>query len=131
MKSLDRDVYRNLEFDVWQDTCKGKLAGHVTNCCQHWKRHECEVIGELAVFCADRDAEDGVHGVCRQAILPGRQMSGNAQPSWLPAPPRTSVSAVLDMRHRLLLALISTSSSGAIKHNLLVDQNVYGSLVSG
>ncbi|CAF93332.1 unnamed protein product [Tetraodon nigroviridis] len=22
MKSLDRDVYRNLEFDVWQDTCK-------------------------------------------------------------------------------------------------------------
>lgn len=30
MKSLDRDVYRNLEFDVWQDTCKGKLVGHVT-----------------------------------------------------------------------------------------------------
>lgn len=30
MKSLDRDVYRNLEFDVWQDTCKGKLAGHMT-----------------------------------------------------------------------------------------------------
>lgn len=30
MKSLDRDVYRNLEFDVWQDTCKGELAGHVT-----------------------------------------------------------------------------------------------------
>ena len=23
MKSLDGDVYRNLEFDVWQDTCKG------------------------------------------------------------------------------------------------------------
>lgn len=24
MKSLDGEVYRNLEFDVWQDTCKGK-----------------------------------------------------------------------------------------------------------
>lgn len=23
MKALDGDVYRNLEFDVWQDTCKG------------------------------------------------------------------------------------------------------------
>lgn len=23
MKSLDGEVYRNLEFDVWQDTCKG------------------------------------------------------------------------------------------------------------
>lgn len=23
IKSLDPDVYRNLEFDVWQDTCKG------------------------------------------------------------------------------------------------------------
>lgn len=26
MKSLDRDIYRNLEFDVWQDNCKGKLS---------------------------------------------------------------------------------------------------------
>lgn len=24
LKSLDMEVYRNLEFDVWQDTCKGK-----------------------------------------------------------------------------------------------------------
>lgn len=32
MKSLDRDVYRNLEFDVWQDTCKGKWADSLTQC---------------------------------------------------------------------------------------------------
>lgn len=31
------------------------------------------------MFCADRDAEDGVHGVCRAAVLPGRQVSGNAR----------------------------------------------------
>lgn len=24
LRSLDAEVYRNVEFDVWQDTCKGK-----------------------------------------------------------------------------------------------------------
>lgn len=33
----------------------------------------------LPTTCADRDAEDGVHGVCRAAVLPGRQVSGKAR----------------------------------------------------
>lgn len=32
MKSLDGEVYRNLEFDVWQDTCKGSTNGSVVYC---------------------------------------------------------------------------------------------------
>lgn len=44
--------------------------------------------------CADRDAEGGVHGVCREAILPGRQVSGNARPASTVAP--SHVSAAMD-----------------------------------
>lgn len=32
-----------------------------------------------------RDAEDGVHGVCRQAVLPGRQVSGTKTSKTSPA----------------------------------------------
>lgn len=41
----------------------------------------CNQITDRCVLCCcvtDRDAEDGVHGVCREAVLPGRQVSGNA-----------------------------------------------------
>lgn len=32
LRSLDAEVYRNVEFDVWQDTCKGETGrwSHVT-----------------------------------------------------------------------------------------------------
>lgn len=48
MKSLDRDVYRNLEFDVWQDNCKGKLSlDQLMVSTGNVKSPECETIIDI------------------------------------------------------------------------------------
>lgn len=39
-----------------------------------------EDYSQCSVLLFDRDAEDGVHGVCRETLLPGRQVSGISGP---------------------------------------------------
>lgn len=39
-----------------------------------------EDYSQCSVLLFDRDAEDRVHGVCREALLPGRQVSGTGGP---------------------------------------------------
>lgn len=76
---------------TWSSMCgrtTAKVNCHLINWWhQLWKPQKSRVWDHhwhhytWGVSCADRDAEGGVHGVCREAILPGRQVSGNTRPA--------------------------------------------------